>query len=42
MCVENSARSQMAEGLAKHFLSEDLAIHSAGSNPTIVNPSQLK
>ena len=32
----------MAEGLAKHFLSEDLAIHSAGSNPTIVNPIAIK
>ncbi len=42
MCVENSARSQMAEGLAKHFLSKDLTIHSAGSNPTTVNPIAIR
>ena len=42
MCVENSARSQMAEGLAKHLLSKDIMIYSAGSNPTTVNPIAIK
>ena len=32
----------MAEGLAKHFLSKDLTIHSSGSNPTTVNPIAIK
>ena len=42
MCVENSARSQMAEGLAKYFLSKDLTIYSAGSKPTTVNSTAIK
>ena len=42
MCVENSARSQMAEGLAKHILSKDLTVYSAGSNPTTVNHIAIK
>jgi arsenate reductase len=33
VCVENRARSQMAEGLAKHFLGADYEIFSAGSHP---------
>ena len=32
----------MAEGLAKHFLSKDLTIHSVSSNPTTVNPIAIK
>lgn len=38
MCVANSARSQMAEGLAKSILSKEFQIESAGSKPTRVNP----
>lgn len=34
LCVANSARSQMAEGLAKKILSPDFEIESAGSNPS--------
>jgi len=34
MCVGNSARSQIAEGLAKAMLSEDYQIESAGSDPS--------
>jgi len=37
MCVANSARSQLAEGLAKKIFPTD-EIESAGSNPSIVNP----
>lgn len=34
LCVANSARSQLAEGLAKHLLGPKAAIESAGSNPS--------
>jgi arsenate reductase len=33
LCVENRARSQMAEGLARHFLGHHCDIFSAGSAP---------
>ena len=38
LCVANSARSQMAEGLARHMMPADVAIFSAGSEPATVNP----
>lgn len=41
MCVANSARSQMAEGLAKALFPEAL-IESAGSEPSVVNPYAAK
>lgn len=34
LCVANSARSQMAEGLAKSLFPNDTQIYSAGSNPS--------
>lgn len=34
LCVANSARSQIAEGLAKKILGEEFSIQSAGSNPS--------
>ncbi len=34
LCVANSARSQMAEGLAKNIFGKDFAIESAGSEPS--------
>lgn len=37
LCVANSARSQMAEGLARHLLGPGAAIMSAGSAPTKPN-----
>ena len=37
LCVANSARSQMAEGLARALLGDDLRIQSAGSSPSRVN-----
>ncbi len=37
MCVANSARSQMAEGLAKKYL-KGTQVESAGSNPSTLNP----
>jgi arsenate reductase (thioredoxin) len=38
LCVANSARSQMAEGLARHVLGSPVRAESAGSEPTSVNP----
>jgi arsenate reductase (thioredoxin) len=38
LCVANSARSQMAEGLARHMLGERVPVLSAGSEPSVVNP----
>ena len=34
LCVANSARSQMAEGLAKYILGSNFTIESAGSQPS--------
>jgi len=38
LCVANSARSQMAEGLARMLLGDRIPILSAGSAPSRVNP----
>lgn len=38
LCVANSARSQMAEGLARRLFGERARVASAGSEPTRVNP----
>ena len=38
MCVANSARSQLAEALAKNIFSSSVEIESAGSEPKNVNP----
>jgi arsenate reductase len=39
LCVANSARSQMAEGLARTFFKDQADVYSAGSSPaTQVNP----
>ncbi len=42
LCVANSARSQMAEGLARHILGEEAEISSAGSDPAQVNPHAVE
>lgn len=42
MCVANSARSQIAEGLAKQILAGWANIESAGSQPSKVNPLALR
>ena len=41
LCVANSARSQMAEGLARRLF-PGLTIQSAGSRPSRVNPYALE
>ena len=38
LCVANSARSQMAEGLARRALDGIAKVSSAGSQPSRVNP----
>lgn len=42
MCVANSARSQMAEGLARKLYGNNAKVESAGSEPSKVNPFALK
>jgi arsenate reductase len=42
MCVANSARSQLAHGLAKSIFLNSAEIDSAGSKPTSVNPFAIK
>ena len=42
LCVANSARSQMAEGLARHYLPADIVVQSAGSEPSTLNPYAVK
>jgi arsenate reductase len=38
LCVANSARSQLAEALARRLLGPHFQILSAGSNPSRINP----
>lgn len=38
MCVANSARSQLAEGLAREIFGEGTTVQSAGSKPGKLNP----
>jgi arsenate reductase len=42
MCVANSARSQLAEGLAKSVFGSAAVIESAGSQPARVNPLAIR
>ena len=42
LCVANSARSQIAEGLARALLSEYVDVQSAGSEPSHVHPLALE
>jgi arsenate reductase (thioredoxin) len=38
LCTGNSARSQMAEGLLRHYAGEQFEVFSAGIKPSTVNP----
>jgi arsenate reductase (thioredoxin) len=38
LCVANSARSQMAEGLARRMFGDAVRVQSAGSHPSRVHP----
>jgi len=42
LCVANSARSQMAEGLARRQFGADTEVLSAGSRPSKVNPYAIE
>lgn len=42
LCVANSARSQMAEGLARRIFGDRVRVQSAGSEPSIVNPYAIE
>ena len=42
LCVANSARSQMAEGLARQRLGSRVPVQSAGSRPSRVNPCAVE
>ncbi len=42
VCTGNSARSQMAEGFMKKYLSDDFEITSAGLDPKPINPLAVK
>ncbi|MBI4864029.1 MAG: arsenate reductase ArsC [Candidatus Riflebacteria bacterium] len=41
LCVANSARSQMAEGIARALLPVEVKVWSAGSCPTRVRPEAI-
>jgi ACR3 family arsenite transporter len=42
LCVANSARSQMAEGLARRRFGDGVPVQSAGSRPSHVNPYAIE
>jgi protein-tyrosine-phosphatase len=42
LCVANSARSQMAEGIARSLAPADVKISSAGSVPTKIRPEVIQ
>jgi len=42
LCVANSARSQIAEGLARALFGDAAVVASAGSRPTRVNPYAIE
>lgn len=42
LCVANSARSQMAEALARSLAPTGISVYSAGSAPSRINPLAIK
>ena len=42
LCTGNSARSQMAEGLLRQMAGAHYEVHSAGLEPTAINPMTIK
>ncbi len=42
LCTQNSARSQIAEGLVNNLYSKVLKAQSAGAKPTMVQPLAIK
>ena len=42
VCIENSCRSQMAEGFARHLAGEKIEAFSSGSHPSHVSPMAIE
>ncbi|MBK6765420.1 MAG: arsenate reductase ArsC [bacterium] len=42
LCVANSARSQLAEGIARHLAPSDVKISSGGSKPSVIRPQVIE
>lgn len=42
ICTANSCRSQMAEGIVKHYLGDKIEAFSAGIAPTSVHPRTIQ
>ena len=42
LCVQNSARSQIAEGVARFLAPPDVTVSSAGSSPAFVRPQAIQ
>ena len=42
MCVQNSARSQLAEAIARHLAPKGVTVLSAGSEPAFVRPQAIQ
>ena len=42
LCVANSARSQIAEGLARRLAPPEVHVYSAGSEPGTINPLAVR
>jgi len=42
LCVANSARSQMAEGIARFLAPQEMKVSSAGSSPASVRPQAIE
>ncbi len=42
LCTGNTARSQMAEGLLRALAGDRLAVFSAGTRPSVVNPLAIE
>lgn len=42
LCTGNSCRSQMAEGILRHYGSDKFEVLSAGTKPSVVNKTAIK
>ena len=42
LCTGNSARSQMAEGLLRHYAGDAFVVESAGLEPSFVRPEAIE
>lgn len=42
LCTGNSCRSQMAEGVLRHYGEDRFEVFSAGTKPSIVNPTAIQ